>query len=106
MNDPLVPFVAVFTASAVLLEPAVRGGLGSGVGGLRALTGVLRADFWEVMEPTMLFRSGGRSRDAAADPSLETDGGVGGNPLMLSPLLSLGDASGVDWLLLATDTVS
>jgi hypothetical protein len=91
---------------AVLLEPAVRGGLGSGVGGLRALTGVLRADIWEAMEPTMLFRLGCVSREMAADSSLEADGGVGGSPL-LSPLFTnLGDARGVDWLLPVIDAMS
>jgi hypothetical protein len=91
---------------AVLLEPAVRGGLGSGVGGLRALTGVLSADIWEAMEPTMLFRLGCVSRDMVADPSLDTDGGVGGSPLLSPPFTILGDASGVDWLLPAIDAVS
>lgn len=91
---------------AVLLEPAVLGGLGSGVGGLRALTGVLRPDIWEAMEPTMLLRLGCVSSDTAAGPSLEVEGGVGGSPLLSPPFTILGDASGVDWLLPAVDAVS
>ena len=62
-------------------EALVRGGLGSGVGGLRALTGVLRDDLCEMSELRTLSASGGCSDIWVEDPSCEAVGGVGGRPL-------------------------
>ena len=59
------------------------------------MTGVLNADFWVTMEPTMLFRFDGGSSDIAAGPSRDKVGGVGGRPLS-APFSIAGDASGVD----------
>jgi hypothetical protein len=52
-------------------EPFVRGGLGSGVGGLRALTGVLSDDFFDMREFTTLSACarGGGSTSSADCPS-------------------------------------
>jgi hypothetical protein len=57
--------------SRVPLTLFVRGGLGSGVGGLRALTGVLRDDFFDMREFTTLSACarGGGSTSSADCPS-------------------------------------
>lgn len=84
--------------SRVALEGFVRGGLGSGVGGLRALTGVLRDDFCEMSEFRTLSAWGGCSGPGGDLPSCETVGGVGGRPLS-GPFRAPGDSSSVlSWL--------
>ena len=83
--------------SSVAWDGLVRGGLGSGVGGLRALTGVLRDDFWEMSEFRTLSAWGGCSGPGDL-PSCETVGGVGGRPLS-GPFNAPGDSSRVlSWL--------
>jgi hypothetical protein len=86
-------------------EALVRGGLGSGVGGLRALTGVLRDDFCEMSELRTLSASGSCSGIWVEDPSCEAVGGVGGRPLS-APLSRPGEGSGVLWSLSMVDSVS
>lgn len=68
-------------SSGVLEEPLVLGGLGSGVGGLRAFTGVLRDDCFDMRELTTLSAWGGGSTFRAGCPSCAMVGGVGGRPL-------------------------
>lgn len=87
-------YVRMEGRSRVALDPLVRGGLGSGVGGLRALTGVLREDFCEMREFLTLSAWGGGSRTSVELPSCEAVGGVGGRPLS-APINAPGDASGV-----------
>ena len=54
----------------------------------------------------MLLRFGGGSRDMAAVPWRAMEGGVGGRPLLSTPVEMPGDASGVDCWLFAGDSVS
>ena len=75
-------------------DPVVRGGLGSGVGGLRALTGVLRDDFFDMSELTTLSACGGGSESCVVGPSWEMVGGVGGRPFS-APCNAAGEAKGV-----------
>lgn len=83
------------------LEPSetfLRGGLGSGVGGLLALTGVLRDDFCDMSEFLTLSAWGGCSGAGEDLPSCEAVGGVGGRPLS-APFSPRGEASRVlSWL--------
>jgi hypothetical protein len=90
------------TALAVL---AARGGLGSGVGGLRALTGVLSVDFFDRSEATTLSGCGEGSRLCVDWPSCDMVGGVGGRPES-APFTAAGGSSGVGCELLKTDSVS
>ena len=76
------------------VDAVVRGGLGSGVGGLRALTGVLRDDFLDMREFTRPSVCGDGSASCVACPSCEMVGGVGGRPFS-APFNAPGDASGV-----------
>jgi hypothetical protein len=80
--------------SRAVLGPLVRGGLGSGVGGLRALTGVLRDDFCDRSELRTLSAWGGCSGPGGDLPSCEAVGGVGGRPLS-APSRPPGEASRV-----------
>lgn len=86
-----------------LAVPPVRGGLGSGVGGLRAFTGVLREDFLEAREPARLSACGDGSFSSTGWPFCDKVGGVGGRPLS-APGMGPGEASGVE--LLSTDSES
>lgn len=99
----LVPLVPLEALEA--LEALVRGGLGSGVGGLRALTGVLRDDFCDMREFLTLSASGGCSGICVDLPSWEAVGGVGGRPLS-APFNTPGEGSGVLCWLSTVDSVS
>jgi hypothetical protein len=91
--------------SGAALELWVRGGLGSGVGGLRALTGVLRDDFFDMSEFTTLSACGDGCVAWAACPSCDMVGGVGGRPES-APFTAAGGSSGVGCWLLNIDSVS
>ena len=96
---------SVAVVPLVPLEALVRGGLGSGVGGLRALTGVLRDDFCDIIEFLTLSACSGCSGICAVLPSWEAVGGVGGRPLS-APGNAPGDWSGVLCSLSAIESVS
>lgn len=84
----------------MIIDPVVRGGLGSGVGGLRWLTGVLIVDLREVKDATTPSTCGGGPNSEVGNPSCEFEGGVGGRPLSAA-FRAVGDSIGVgSWLLL------
>lgn len=88
-----------------VLEAFVRGGLGSGVGGLRALTGVLRHDLWDMSELRTLSACGGGSTWSTDLPSCEAVGGVGGRPVS-APFRMPGEARGVLFWLQRVESLS
>jgi hypothetical protein len=78
----------------VASDSLVLGGLGSGVGGLRWFTGVLKEDRFEISEDTTPSAYGGGLKLAAVSSSRAFEGGVGGKPVSV-PVDAAGDASGV-----------
>jgi len=83
------------SGKGVLIDSTVRGGLGSGVGGLRWFTGVLREDVLESNADTTLSAccGGGGLKLAGGVCSPELEGGVGGKPESAPLLNALGDRS-------------
>lgn len=92
--------------SGNVIDSVVRGGLGSGVGGLRALTGVLKPDFLDISNVTTPSAYGGRLKVEGGLSSCRVEGGVGGKPDS-APLRDMGDSPRSVWFsLLACDSVS
>jgi hypothetical protein len=76
------------------------GGLASGVGGLRWLTGVLSVDFLDSSDETRPSAWGGGLKSLRGRVSCEFDGGVGGRPESVPFTVLSGDAGlVVFWLL-------
>lgn len=87
------------------MDSVVLGGLGSGVGGLRWLTGVLRDEFFDINDVTTPSAYGGRLKVDEGLSSCELEGGVGGSPDS-APFRDAGDARSVRRSELTCESVS